>query len=570
MAEFLDTLGNFFKGLGEPDESSGLSTKDRVLAGLMALDPSRAPQAQAYLESKRRRATVSQMSGYLSSALQSEASGDIPGALTHLQTGMRQVQDPDMLKVMLGQMSNLAKTQRMKNAAQRMQQTLGEYTGENMPDNVASAMALKLVGDLGESGIEVKAADIPNLKKMIQTEWKQTSMGEKERWFKASDPTVFYEGLKTTLTKLNTGAGSEALVTSQGGIPKLITTGENRVVLGPEQDIAQFKGGIKPIDPRTGQVITPLLPPPAGAPPATTEPGTVVPAGGPASVESPETQAAAADVARAREKVLATLPPGSPEAQAIQRVSGPQPGTQPTGEGPQIVTSGRGRRLRLTNAESLLLGGTKWQDAQYMDELGAEGRATLRNEMAREEARKSGVSVDRYIQQLDAREAARDAALQKKASTGFAVANTALNQLEAMIPAMAAGGFLSSNEGALAYRVAQAKRSTIPGIGSPGDPTLTAWNQHSGTMVSILRSLGDIGPRAMAAYAKAQELVDKPQSVAGMRMGIAQLREMLKAAQTQEVQAIRAPQERAGQPRGVLQPGGGRDVIPQGLGLRTP
>lgn len=110
-------------------------------------------------------------------------------------------------------------------------------------------------------------------------------------------------------------------------------------------------------------------------------------------------------------------------------------------------------------------------------------------------------------------------------------AYTLLDQLDRLIPEMEAKGFLATSPDAAAVAMAGARRSRwIPGIGKPGDPTLAAWLVHAGTMVAIQRQLGDIGPRAIAAYQSAIEIVDKATTGAGARAAFANLREALDSA----------------------------------------
>ena len=102
-------------------------------------------------------------------------------------------------------------------------------------------------------------------------------------------------------------------------------------------------------------------------------------------------------------------------------------------------------------------------------------------------------------------------------------AETLLNQLDALVPKLAAKGFLSTSPGRVAHEQARMKRFLFP-----DDPDYRAWKAHEGTMVSIGRSLGD-NIRALGAHESAMGIIRHPTSAAGATEAFAQLREALLA-----------------------------------------
>lgn len=138
----------------------------------------------------------------------------------------------------------------------------------------------------------------------------------------------------------------------------------------------------------------------------------------------------------------------------------------------------------------------------------------------------------------DVSEGVKTRAEARKAEKGFASTATLLNQLEELVPAMAKKGFLAADSSSQSAAMAAARRSPyVPVIGKPGDEDLAAWRAHAGTMVSILRQLGDIGPRAIAAYQSAIDVIEHPTTAAAARKVFGQLREALNAAKTGEAGA---------------------------------
>lgn len=102
---------------------------------------------------------------------------------------------------------------------------------------------------------------------------------------------------------------------------------------------------------------------------------------------------------------------------------------------------------------------------------------------------------------------------------------TLIDQIEALIPKLEVKGFLASGPGSGELLRVRARRSQyLPGIGRAGDPDLVAWLAHAGTMVSIQRQLGDIGPRALAAYESAVDVIREPTSADGARQALENLR----------------------------------------------
>lgn len=106
-----------------------------------------------------------------------------------------------------------------------------------------------------------------------------------------------------------------------------------------------------------------------------------------------------------------------------------------------------------------------------------------------------------------------------------------MDQLFDLIPKLEKKGFLSTGTGIASTTVAGAKRTL-----EPGDPDLAAWKAHAGTMVSLLRQLGDIGPRAISAYQSAIAIVEHPTSAAAAKQALTNLRDAIKAGSTAQGQ----------------------------------
>ena len=158
-------------------------------------------------------------------------------------------------------------------------------------------------------------------------------------------------------------------------------------------------------------------------------------------------------------------------------------------------------------------------------------------------------------------EAANTARLAKRAE-GFAGAYTLLDQLEGLLEPMAEKGFLAKGPNVLQHVAAAGKR-----MAKPGDEDLVAWMAHSGTAVAIQRMLGDIGPRAMAAYEGFMKVISSPTSKAGAAKAFSQMREALKATEKGVVGKPWAPwpglkDDTPTGPMGMLQPGNTREELP--------
>jgi hypothetical protein len=165
-----------------------------------------------------------------------------------------------------------------------------------------------------------------------------------------------------------------------------------------------------------------------------------------------------------------------------------------------------------------------------------------------EQIKKATEDVDKRIatrtgvvgqQAADIKAGAKRKEQAEKDVKGLAGTETLLNQLEALIPVMEEKGFLAKNPSAISVGKAEAKRSRfVPFYGQPGDEDLAAWKAHAGTMVRILRDLGDIGPRAISAYQSAIDVIERPTTAAGARKVFEQLREAVKAQKSGQVGGV--------------------------------
>ena len=136
-----------------------------------------------------------------------------------------------------------------------------------------------------------------------------------------------------------------------------------------------------------------------------------------------------------------------------------------------------------------------------------------------------------------------------KISTGDAhrTAATLMDQLDGLIPKLEAKGFLASGDGRIPI-----ERARLARFWKPGDEDYGAWKAHAGTMVAIQRQLGDIGPRAMAAFQSAVDIVEHPTTAAAARKAIGQLREALREGQPRVFGGPTGPHSTADDPLGIL------------------
>lgn len=152
-----------------------------------------------------------------------------------------------------------------------------------------------------------------------------------------------------------------------------------------------------------------------------------------------------------------------------------------------------------------------------------DAKQTRELEKSRETARAAATVSEEVAQGREAR----------KAAPNFAAGYKALDQLEALIPAMTEKKFLATGPSAFAYWRAEGKRSKIPGLGEPGDADLKAWDTHQGTMVTIMRALGDLNARSKSAYDAAIKLLGEATTPEAARQVFKQLREMMDAARAE-------------------------------------
>lgn len=153
----------------------------------------------------------------------------------------------------------------------------------------------------------------------------------------------------------------------------------------------------------------------------------------------------------------------------------------------------------------------------------------------------------------ESRQEVKTAAQEEKDRKSLAGTETLLNQLESLLPDMEQKGFLARNASMAEYNRARAKRSAlIPFYGEPADPTLVAWKLHEGTMVRILRDLGDIGPRAIAAFESAINVLKNPTTRAGAQLAFDQLREAVRSQRSGVVGGLTLPEPKP--PRSVPVP----------------
>ena len=208
---------------------------------------------------------------------------------------------------------------------------------------------------------------------------------------------------------------------------------------------------------------------------------------------------------------------------------------------------------------------TKWQQSLVADEEAKHLR--IRAEKLADAKAQGADILNRQTAMLAKRDASKHASLLEQRSHGFAGAYKLLDQVEELISAMEKKGFLAKGPSSLSALSALAKRSEWSPIGKPGDADLATWMSHSGTMVAIQRQLGDIGPRAIAAYEGAMKLISHPTTAAGARKAFGQLREALQAVQGSMAGKSWTPWPGTdvtppASSLGMLQPGGTREELP--------
>ena len=106
---------------------------------------------------------------------------------------------------------------------------------------------------------------------------------------------------------------------------------------------------------------------------------------------------------------------------------------------------------------------------------------------------------------------------------------TLMDQLFDLIPKLDKKGYFAGGPGLAKTMWAKGQRAL-----EPGDPDLVAWNAHAGTMVSLLRQLGDIGPRAISAYQSAIAVIDHPTTAAAAKQALENLRDAINSAKPAE------------------------------------
>jgi hypothetical protein len=112
-----------------------------------------------------------------------------------------------------------------------------------------------------------------------------------------------------------------------------------------------------------------------------------------------------------------------------------------------------------------------------------------------------------------------DLAAQKK-KQAFVVAKTFMNQFEDYIDKLDTAGFLPKDSGVYEHTRASTKQGhpMIPGISEPNAELWRGWLELQGNMIGFARSVqNDIGPRAMAAFAQAVRVSEKPPTKDGNR-----------------------------------------------------
>jgi hypothetical protein len=88
----------------------------------------------------------------------------------------------------------------------------------------------------------------------------------------------------------------------------------------------------------------------------------------------------------------------------------------------------------------------------------------------------------------------------------------------------------------------------------PGDPDMNTLTSHGGSVVAIQRILGDKGPRAMAAFKGAMDMVDKATSAAAVRQTMVQLKAQVDAILSGKVKTWDQAEKVTGGPIGESAP----------------
>ena len=244
-----------------------------LTAGLIGLgDPEGAEQYVAAITKARKEAAVQEglrsMGSIFARAQEAEDAGNPEWAQTLLRGAMRQAPSAQLLHQAVSQAGPLRERVEAQKGRKRSSEALTGLAGQmrekgdtDIPDNEAAAMAADVLSKMGTDPDKAPEA-FKKLKETIQTQWDKVDAGENWVFTRKSDPLKQTTIKKTTLQKLSTGQGTEALVRTEGGKATSIEAQtQPKVTLGEGQSVEGLPGiqlpGVKPQAP-AGPVVKPV------------------------------------------------------------------------------------------------------------------------------------------------------------------------------------------------------------------------------------------------------------------------------------------------------------------------